>query len=209
MTDTERYAKQGLYANADKEYSIAKQYFKRSLMSLRQDPSQIQHIENYANYGRAFSILLGWLKDIDNRIQVAGIAYYCLSKAILVDEQEIFTGYNYGSRLLLMHENADAFAHIIFTVEPIRMVLSQFFYEEMEDVQHKMEIADNQRCEQFFVEFSFISNYKTDLEEKALSGCYGPDATLESIVAEGELLHEKVYKHLEKRIIEENDLEFD
>jgi hypothetical protein len=40
------------------------------------------------------------------------------------------------------------------------------------------------------------------------NGSYGQNATIESIVEEGELLHDKMFKHLEKKILVENCLVF-
>jgi hypothetical protein len=208
MTETEMYAKLGLAARK-KDIAEAFSYFKRAFSSFIEDTKQLKLIEGYEEYALALSILIEDINDLDDRIKIAGVSYYFFSKAIqeAVDRNE--RGAICSQRIYFLRESADAFAHILSAFVPVKMVSSQFFYNEMSNHQYKMEMADFQYCDDNYVEsVPYLYFLKELICHMVQNGSYGQDATIESIVEEGELLHDKMFKHLEKKILVENCLVF-
>lgn len=176
--------------------------------SFQNDPSQLFKIKDYGQYGMGLMIFLSYetVADIDDRQQLASVAYLFLSKAI----KQTSNNANYiKNRLLLMVTNHEAFEYTVSSVvnkdqDFFAMSLTPF---KARDAMFKMEFADLSSNQALLTIDMLASRYK-DLKNKIASGFFGQNETETSILSCGKNLHEQILAHLEKKVLEDSDLDF-
>lgn len=169
--------------------------------SFQNDPSQLSKIKDYGRYGMGLMIFLSYetVADIDDRQQLASVAYLFLSKAI----KQTSNNANYiKNRLLLMVTNHEAFEYTVSSVvnkdqDFFAMSLTPF---KARDAMFKMEFADLSSNQALLTIDMLASRYK-DLKNKIASGFFGQNETETSILSCGKNLHEQILAHLEKKFL--------
>lgn len=115
----------------------------KSWRSYKDNPEQLKNIKDFGHYGMGLMIFLsyGTISDIDDRQQLASLAYLFISKAI---KQNSANANLFKNRLLLMITNHEAFEYTVSSVvnkdqDFFSMNLMPF---QARDAMFKMEYAD-------------------------------------------------------------------
>lgn len=210
QTETEKFVNEALTQlqmgnNGDATYHP----LYKAWRSYRNDPAQLSDIQDYGKYGMGLMIFLsfGTISDIDDKQQLASIAYLFISKAINQKPSD----YNlYKNRILLMLTNHEAFQYTVSSVVNTDdsffdiMGLSSF---EARNSMYKMEFADL-NVSPLLLSIEILASKYVDLKSKIASNFFGQGKTESSIIAEGEGLHAKVIAYLENKVIKNQDLDF-
>lgn len=176
--------------------------------SFQNSPSQLNRIVDFGRYGMGLMIFLSYqtVSNIDDRQQLTSVAYLFLSKAI----KQTSNNANYiKNRLLLMKTNHEAFEYTVSSVvnkdqDFFSMSLTPF---KARDAMFKMEFADLS-SDQSLLSISMLASRYRDLRNKITSGFFGIKETETSILSCGKSLHEQILAHLEKKVLEDHDLDF-
>lgn len=209
LTETEQYVNQALAQlqignDGDEVYHPLYLAWR----SFQRNPDQLNSISNYGNFGMGFSIFLSYntVSDIDDRQQLASIAYLFISKAI---EQNPSNPNLYKNRLLILMQHNEAFQYTVSSVvnkdsDWFNMSLNPF---KARDAMYKMEYYD--LCvSPLLMQIDMFASQKKNLENKIRSEFFGRNETEISIKQQGLALHQEVLAYLEKKVLEEQDLDF-
>lgn len=176
--------------------------------SFQRDPEQLKHIKDCGKFGMGLMIFLsyGTVSDIDDKQQLASVAYLFLSKAIKTSSQNINL---YKNRLILMISNHEAFEYTVSSVVNkdagfMFMNLSPF---KARDAMFKMEFADLLRGPQL-LSVDMLAQRYMDLQNKISNGFFGPDQDNAKVRDRGNELHQEILEYLENKVIEDGDLDF-
>lgn len=176
--------------------------------SFQRNPDQLKHIKDFGKYGMGLMIFLsyGTVNDIDDKQQIASVAYLFLSKAIKETPQNINL---YKNRLVLMILNHEAFEYTVSSVVNkdtgfIFMNLSPF---EARDAMFKMEFADLLRNPRL-LSVDILAQKYMDLQNKISDGFFGPDQNNKKVRDKGNELHQEILDYLEKKVLEDSDIDF-
>lgn len=174
------------------------------------DPSNIKKVSNNTQMGMGLLIFLsfGTVSDIDDRQQIVSLSYYFLSKALQNTPGDINIRKN---RILAMLEHSEAFGYTVSSatrssgdVFGFMGALSQL---QNRDDMFKMEYADLAKS-QALLSIPMFASKKRDLDAKISSNFFGQGCTPQSIISEGEDLHNQVFKYLHNKLIVEEDVDF-
>lgn len=209
MTETEKFVIEAI-AQFSRGYDGDETYHPlyKAWRSYRYDPTQLEDIEDYGRYGMGLMMFLsyGTISDIDDKQQLASLAYLFLSKAIKQNP----TNVNYvKNRLILMITNHEAFE---YTVSSVVNKGQDFFSMSMfpftaRDAMFKMEFADLS-SNRALLSIDMLNSKYHDLSNKIASGFFGQNQTNVSIIEKGKSLHEEVLAYLEEKVIDNNDIDF-
>ena len=180
----------------------------KSWRSYKDNPEQLKNIKDFGHYGMGLMIFLsyGTISDIDDRQQLASLAYLFISKAI---KQNSANANLFKNRLLLMITNHEAFEYTVSSVvnkdqDFFSMNLMPF---QARDAMFKMEYADLS-FNRALLSIDILASKYQDLQTKINSGFFGKESTNESIISSGKNLHEQVLTYLEHKVLDEGDLDF-
>lgn len=180
----------------------------KSWRSYKDNPEQLKNIKDFGHYGMGLMIFLsyGTISDIDDRQQLASLAYLFISKAI---KQNSANANLFKNRLLLMITNHEAFEYTVSSVvnkdqDFFSMNLMPF---QARDAMFKMEYADLS-FNRALLSIDILASKYQDLQTKINSGFFGKESTNESIISSGKSLHEQVLTYLEHKVLDEGDIDF-
>lgn len=180
----------------------------KSWRSYKDNPEQLKNIKDFGHYGMGLMIFLsyGTISDIDDRQQLASLAYLFISKAI---KQNSANANLIKNRLLLMITNHEAFEYTVSSVvnkdqDFFSMNLMPF---QARDAMFKMEYADLS-FNRALLSIDILASKYQDLQTKINSGFFGKESTNESIISSGKSLHEQVLTYLEHKVLDEGDIDF-
>lgn len=180
----------------------------KSWRSYKDNPEQLKNIKDFGHYGMGLMIFLsyGTISNIDDRQQLASLAYLFISKAI---KQNSANANLFKNRLLLMITNHEAFEYTISSVvnkdqDFFSMNLMPF---QARDAMFKMEYADLS-FNRALLSIDILASKYQDLQTKINSGFFGKESTNESIISSGKNLHEQVLTYLEHKVLDEGDIDF-
>ena len=180
----------------------------KSWRSYKDNPEQLKNIKDFGHYGMGLMIFLsyGTISDIDDRQQLASLAYLFISKAI---KQNSANANLFKNRLLLMITNHEAFEYTVSSVvnkdqDFFSMNLMPF---QARDAMFKMEYADLS-FNRALLSIDILASKYQDLQTKINSGFFGKESTNESIISSGQSLHEQVLTYLEHKVLDEGDIDF-
>lgn len=180
----------------------------KSWRSYKDNPEQLKNIKDFGHYGMGLMIFLsyGTISDIDDRQQLASLAYLFISKAI---KQNSANANLFKNRLLLMITNHEAFEYTVSSVvnkdqDFFSMNLMPF---QARDAMFKMEYADLS-FNRALLSIDILASKYQDLQTKINSGFFGKESTNESIISSGKNLHEQVLTYLEHKVLDEGDIDF-
>lgn len=180
----------------------------KSWRSYKDNPEQLKNIKDFGHYGMRLMIFLsyGTISDIDDRQQLASLAYLFISKAI---KQNSANANLFKNRLLLMITNHEAFEYTVSSVvnkdqDFFSMNLMPF---QARDAMFKMEYADLS-FNRALLSIDILASKYQDLQTKINSGFFGKESTNESIISSGNSLHEQVLTYLEHKVLDEGDIDF-
>lgn len=180
----------------------------KSWRSYKDNPEQLKNIKDFGHYGMGLMIFLsyGTISDIDDRQQLASLAYLFISKAI---KQNSANANLFKNRLLLMITNHEAFEYTVSSVvnkdqDFFSMNLMPF---QARDAMFKMEYADLS-FNRALLSIDILASKYQDLQTKINSGFFGKERTNESIISSGKSLHEQVLTYLEHKVLDEGDIDF-
>lgn len=150
----------------------------------------------------------GTVSDIDDKQQLASIAYFFLSKAIEKNGNDVNL---YKNRILLMMLNDEAFGYTVSSaINPgggfdiFSMNLRPF---ESRDAMYKMEYADLLKSPRL-LSVDMLNQRYSDLNNKISNGFFGQNQTNQTIIEKGLELHKKVLDYLNNKVLTEENLDF-
>lgn len=211
LTETETLVKEALSnLRAGRDGDDTYHPLFKAWRSFQRDPEQLQRIQDEGSFGMAFMIFLsfGTVSDIDDKQQLASIAYLFLSKAIEKNSNDVNL---YKNRILLMMLNNEAFGYTVSSaINPgggfdiFSMNLHPF---ESRDAMYKMEYADLMKSPQL-LSVDMLSQRYSDLKYKIANGFFGQNQTSQTIIEKGRELHKKVLDYISKKVLTEEDIDF-
>lgn len=176
--------------------------------SFQNNPDQLKKIINAGSFGKGMMIFLsyGTVTDIDDKQQLASIAYLFLSLAIQNNQND---AHLILTRLLVMLNNREAFEYTVSSVvnKDEGMLFMNMNPFKARDAMFKMEYADLSKDSHLLSVDIFAQVYQ-DLRSKIQSGFFGQNKSELSIITEGRNLHKEVTEYLVNKILEENDIDF-
>ncbi len=212
LTETETLVKEALSnLRAGRDGDDTYHPLFKAWRSFQRAPEQLKKIQDEGSFGTAFMIFLsyGTVSDIDDKQQLASIAYLFLSKAIEKNGNDVNL---YKNRILLMMLNDEAFGYTVLSaINPgggfdiFSMNLHPF---ESRDAIYKMEIADLELHPQLYHQVSFFKERKDEFDEMIGRQFFMPEKTLDNVISSGVENHKKLLYYLENRIINEEDVDF-
>ncbi len=178
--------------------------------SFQRNPKQLQHVQNEGRFGNGCMIFLSYntVSDIDDKQQLASIAYLFLSRAI---EKNPNDANLYKNRIILVISNHEAFEYTVSSVlnpdvgfDFIGMSLNTL---KARDVIFKMEFADLLKDNRL-LQIDMLKQRYFDLSNKIANDFFGPNQTSQTIQNAGIDLHEKVLSYLNNKVFTEEDIDF-
>ena len=192
LTETETLVKEALSnLRAGRDGDDTYHPLFKAWRSFQRDPEQLQRIQDEGSFGMAFMIFLsfGTVSDIDDKQQLASIAYLFLSKAIEKNSNDVNL---YKNRILLMMLNNEAFGYTVSSAtnpgggfDIFSMNLHPF---ESRDAMYKMEYADLMKSPQL-LSVDMLSQRYSDLKYKIANGFFGQNQTSQTIIEKGRKEH--------------------
>lgn len=181
-------------------------------ISFKRNPSQLSHIQNYRKFGIGLLLLyyqnnvITEYTDIDAKQQLASVSYLFISKAIneandIKEKEEL-----YSNRVLLLVNTYDAICYTIASA--VGKTGFDALFESWgvpRDPMLKMEFSDLKSINQIRDRALLIELAK--LNNVLNRGSFGLNATEGSIKEEGEKYHKKVLEFLEKKVLEDCDVD--
>ena len=209
LTEVELYVVQALtQLDAGSDGDAVYHPLYKAWRSFQNNPGQLKKIINAGSFGKGMMIFLsyGTVTDIDDKQQLASIAYLFLSLAIQNNQNDanlILT------RLLVMLNNREAFEYTVSSVvnKDEGMMFMNMTPFKARDAMFKMEYADLSKDSHLLSVDIFIQAYQ-DLRSKIQLGFFGQNKSEFSIITEGKNLHKEVTEYLVNKILEENDIDF-
>lgn len=211
LTETETLVKEALSnLRAGRDGDDTYHPLFKAWRSFQSDPEQLQRIQDEGSFGMAFMIFLsfGTVSDIDDKQQLASIAYLFLSKAIEKNSNDVNL---YKNRILLMMLNNEALGYTVSSVinpgggfDIFSMNLHPF---KSRDAMYKMEYADLMKSPQL-LSVDMLSQRYSDLKQKIANGFFGQNQTSQTIIEKGRELHKKVLDYISKKVLTEEDIDF-
>ena len=209
LTEVELYVVQALtQLGAGNDGDAVYHPLYKAWRSFQNNPGQLKKIINAGSFGKGMMIFLsyGTVTDIDDKQQLASIAYLFLSLAIQNNQNDanlILT------RLLVMLNNREAFEYTVSSVvnKDEGMMFMNMTPFKARDAMFKMEYADLSKDSHLLSVDIFMHAYQ-DLRSKIQLGFFGQNKSEFSIITEGKNLHKEVTEYLVNKILEENDIDF-
>jgi len=209
ITETEMFIKEALQQlSVGNDGDATYHPLFKAWRSFQRDPEQLKHIKDWGKFGMGLMIFLsyGTVSDIDDKQQLASVAYLFLSKAIKKSSQDVNL---YKNRLMLMISNHEAFEYTVSSVVNkdtgfMFMNLSPF---KARDAMFKMEFADLLRGPQL-LSVDILAQRYMDLQNKISNGFFGPDQDNAKVRDKGNELHQEILDYLENKVIEDSDIDF-
>lgn len=211
LTETETLVKEALSnLRAGRDGDDTYHPLFKAWRSFQSDPEQLQRIQDEGSFGMAFMIFLsfGTVSDIDDKQQLASIAYLFLSKAIEKNSNDVNL---YKNRILLMMLNNEAFGYTVSSaINPgggFDIFSKNLHPFESRDAMYKMEYADLMKSPQL-LSVDMLSQRYSDLKYKIANGFFGQNQTSQTIIEKGRELHKKVLDYISKKVLTEEDIDF-
>lgn len=211
LTETETLVKEALSnLRAGRDGDDTYHPLFKAWRSFQRAPEQLKKIQDEGSFGTAFMIFLsyGTVSDIDDKQQLASIAYLFLSKAIEKNGNDVNL---YKNRILLMMLNDEAFGYTVLSaINPgggfdiFSMNLHPF---ESRDAIYKMEYVDLLKNPRL-LSVDMLNERFSDLNNKISNGFFGQNQTSQTIIEKGLELHKKVLDYLNNKVLTEEDLDF-
>ena len=209
ITETEMFVKEALQQlSVGNDGDATYHPLFKAWRSFQRDPEQLKHIKDWGKFGMGLMIFLsyGTVSDIDDKQQLASVAYLFLSKAIKKSSQDVNL---YKNRLILMISNHEAFEYTVSSVVNkdtgfMFMNLSPF---KARDAIFKMEFADLLRGPQL-LSVDILAQRYMDLQNKISNGFFGTDQDNAKVRDKGNELHQEILDYLENKVIEDSDIDF-
>lgn len=209
MTETEQFVQEALmkYSTGNEGDVVYHPLFK-AWRSFQNNTDQLKNIIDCGKYGMGLMMFLsyGTINDIDDKQQLASVAYLFLSKAI----KETPNNMNFiKNRLLLMISYHEAFEYTVSSVvnKDTGIIFMNYNPFKARDAIYKMEFADLSRSPQL-LNIGILARKHNDLQEKISQNFFGINKNNQSIIAEGDELHQQILEHLEEKVIDEGDVDF-
>ena len=211
LTETETLVKEALSnLRAGRDGDDTYHPLFKAWRSFQRAPEQLKKIQDEGSFGTAFMIFLsyGTVSDIDDKQQLASIAYLFFSKAIEKNGNDVNL---YKNRILLMMLNDEAFGYTVLSaINPgggfdiFSMNLHPF---ESRDAIYKMEYVDLLKNPRL-LSVDMLNERFSDLNNKISNGFFGQNQTSQTIIEKGLELHKKVLDYLNNKVLTEEDLDF-
>jgi len=176
------------------------------------NPSILKQAQNPSNVGMGFLIFLsyGTVSNIDERQQLASLAYLMVSKAIYDGDT---SSYLYKNRILVLHQYAEAFNYTISSVVCKNDGFGIFFNQHINrickprDSNYKMMYSDLCAAPTLLNNNLFMG-IKKDLDDKIAKEFFSPLTTSDEIRKDGENLHSQIYEYLVNKVFDNEDVDF-
>ena len=211
-TDIESLAKKSIYYLFEKnDVSTAHPLMIQLFHSLKHDANQLKRVKNFASLGDSLLFILNedLFDDIDNQQLIASVSYLCFSKAIEANPKDSVL---YKHRLFLLNIGHEP---LIYTVISALNLAPDFFSSRSQmapisarDAIYRMEICDLNLHPELPRNNQVLNNRKVELDKMIHERFFRPEKSVNEIVKSGKDIHEKLKEYLQKRIIENEDIDF-
>jgi len=176
--------------------------------SFQNDPGQLKNIIDFGKFGMGLMIFLsyGTVSDIDDKQQLASVAYLFLSKAIQQSPSNVNL---YKNRIILMISNHEAFEYTVSSVvnKDQGFIFSNLNPFKARDAMYKMEYADLLKSPQL-LSIDMLAQRYMDLQNKISNDFFGPNQNNQTIRDKGLSLHQEILAYLEEKVLEDEDIDF-
>jgi len=202
MNNIESLANLAVIAGQKEDLYTARGYLVELFRVIHQSPNKILSISDYESIGIAYILMLEQRISNDEDILqiIANNAYYCTSKTIMKNASNP----NYRkNRILVFHLGRDVLQHTVMAAlhgdsMDIFSPSMQASWHTTQDDMRKMEFADLNSSSQLLSNQLF-AQMKSQYEN------YFKNTSRNIIIQAGKLNHEKVFKYLENKYINNED----
>lgn len=188
------------------QIQAAKEYSLKALNAAKANPKQLNDIYEYGLFGKAFLLMFeqNISNDQDDLQLISEISYLFLSKAI---EDDIFKSRYLIDRLILLFNGEDFLKDTIKNALDLRVnILSpmnapNMLNHQLQDNLYKMRIANFEHEHAVYNHIPFLMQKKLEYDHLLEINYFGNSKSKSEIILEGNIIHNKVYKYLENKLI--------
>lgn len=179
--------------------------------NVRFNPEQLKNVKDYSSLGASFLLMvdLGLSDDIDTLQMMTSVGYLCMSKAIEKEPNDLNL---YKFRILLLKAGHEPFLYTVMEALDIDTnpysVMGGMASIYARDAIYKMEIADLELNPNLYKRVPFFMQRKKEFDEMIDQKFLSTHKTRKTIIETGLENHKKVTAHLEKKILDNEDLDF-
>lgn len=180
--------------------------------SIKNDPTQLKNVVDYSPLGSAFILMLdqNLSDDIDTLQMMASVGYLCISKAIKNNPNNLNL---YKDRLLILRVGHEPLKYTVMSALDMNsdgfMSLSHGLTDiRARDAIYRMEIADLESHPVLYRQVPFFKERKEELDQMIEDEFFLPEKTVDKIVKTGLETHDRVFKYLNNKVIDEADVNF-
>lgn len=207
MTQLEKYAQEGLRLLQIQDGDGPYHQFYLAWNEYRYDPEVLKYVTDYYMVGCALSMFVsyGTISDIDTRQSVVSVAYMFLSMAI---EQEPTNINYYKARVILMHEQREAFQYTVSSVvnKGGGFMSWNFHAFDARDALLKM-IYHDLAPRPALAKIQMLADIRNDLDNK-LKNNFFANQNQSDVFATGKKHHQDVLEYIKEKVFEDEDLDF-
>lgn len=207
MTQLEIYAQEGLRLFQIQDGDGPYHQFYLAWNEYRHNPAVLKDVTNYYVVGCALSMFVsyGTISDIDTRQSIVSVAYMFISMAI---EQDPSNANYYKARVVLMHEQREAFEYTVSSVvnKGVGIMFMNFHALDARDALLKM-IYHDLATAPTLTRYQLFANIKNDLDKK-INNNFFANQNLTDVIAKGKQHHHDVLEYIKEKVLEDEDIDF-
>lgn len=207
MTQLEIYAQEGLRLLQIEDGDGPYHQFYLAWNEYRLNPAILKDVSNYYLVGCALSMFVsyGTIGDIDTLQSVVSVAYMFISMAI---EQEPTNVNYYKTRIILMHEQREAFGYTVSSVvnKDVGFMSMNFHMFDARDALLKM-IYHDLATRPVLTRIQFFANIKNDLDNKIRNNFFA-NQNQSDVFAKGKRHHQDILEYIKEKVLEEGSIDF-
>ena len=207
MTQLEIYAQEGLRLLQIQDGDGPYHQFYLAWNEYRHNPAVLKDVTNYYAVGCALSMFVsyGAISDLDIRQSIVSVAYMFISMAI---EQDPNNANYYKARVVLMHEQREAFEYTVSSVvnKGVGIMFMNFHALDARDALSKM-IYHDLAITPILTRYQFFTNIKNDLDKKINNNFFANQNKFD-VIETGKKHHREVLDFIKEKVFEDEDIDF-
>lgn len=207
MIQLEKYALEGLRLLQIQDGDGPYHQFYLAWNEYRNNPAVLQEVTNYYLVGCALSMFVsyGTISDIDTRQSVVSVAYMFISMAI--EQNPVNINY-YKARVILMHEQREAFQYTVSSVvnKGVGFAFMNFHAFDSRDALYKM-IYHDLAMNPALTRIQLLADIKNDLDTKISNNFFAGQDKFD-VIETGKKHHKEVLDYIKEKVLEDEDIDF-
>ena len=207
MIPLEKYAQEGLRLLQIQDGDGPYHQFYLAWNEYRYNPAVLKEVTDYYMVGCALSMFVsyGTISDIDTRQSIVSVAYMFISMAI---EQDPSNVNYYKARVILMHEQREAFEYTVSSVvnKDRGFMFMNFHVFDARDALFKM-IYNDLASRPALTRIQVLADIKADLDNKIKNNFFANQGQSD-VFATGKKHHQEVLEYIKEKVLEDEDIDF-